>query len=240
MVASLADRYWTPLQLKDALNLDLDEFEIQDRLITLAESNMIASGSSDIDSRGLQDGTLNLILRNRFEKEIEGFEPDLKSEFARQLEDLQTKNCSLRGKLNNLSGKMAEYLLVSELRKQKRIRLPDYFTDMTDDNELTLIDVRERFLFQRPDGKTAELDVLAQATDGRVLLVEVKKQQIKMGINEVEDFQHKADAYAESNPDKAVLKAFLSLGGFTDEEKLFCQEQEISMAETLTFLDESP
>ncbi|KHD04887.1 hypothetical protein PN36_27080 [Candidatus Thiomargarita nelsonii] len=38
---------------------------------------------ADIEFRGLQDGTLNLILRNRFEKEIEQFEPpsDLKSEF---------------------------------------------------------------------------------------------------------------------------------------------------------------
>ena len=41
---------------------------------------MIERSVADIDFRGLQNGTLNLILRNRFEKEIEEFEPpsDLK------------------------------------------------------------------------------------------------------------------------------------------------------------------
>ncbi len=46
-------------------------------------------GSSDIQFRGLRDGTLNLILRNRFQYEIEGFAPDLKSEFHEQIQQLK-------------------------------------------------------------------------------------------------------------------------------------------------------
>ena len=50
---------------------------------------MIEWGNADIDFRGLQDGTLNLILRSRFEKEIETFEPDLRQEFHEKIRSLR-------------------------------------------------------------------------------------------------------------------------------------------------------
>ncbi len=55
-------------------------------------ADVIEWGSSDIQFRGLRDGTLNLILRNRFEEEIEGFVPDLKQEFHEQAKQLETEN----------------------------------------------------------------------------------------------------------------------------------------------------
>ncbi|MBF0234459.1 MAG: ADP-ribosylglycohydrolase family protein [Desulfamplus sp.] len=76
-----ADRDWTPKELKETLKLDLDLKEIQHRLRTLVKADLLTEGISDIDYRGLKDGTLYLILRNRFEKEISSFEPDLKKQF---------------------------------------------------------------------------------------------------------------------------------------------------------------
>ena len=77
-----AHRYWTPQQLKDTLHLDLEVNEIQRQLIILSEVDVIERGTSDIQFRGLEDGTLNLVLRNRFEEEIKVFAPDLKQEFG--------------------------------------------------------------------------------------------------------------------------------------------------------------
>jgi len=233
-----ADRYWTPTELKEVLNLDLEVSEIQKRLVTLAESDLLARGTSDIRFRGLQDGTLNLILRNRFEEEIEGFQPKFKQEFSDQTAKLQKENRRLRGRLSHLSGKMAEHLLAAELRSKQRILLSTYFDDVVDDRPLHLIDVRERWFFQRGDGKNAEVDVRAQSNDGRTLLVEVRKQMVKMGVKDVEDFLVKIDSYRESYPADLVVSAFLSLGGFTDEAKTFCKEREIATAESLVFLDD--
>ncbi len=53
-----ADREWTPRELKQKLGLDIDE--------------------NEIDYKGLTDGTLALILRHRFEKEIATYQPDVK------------------------------------------------------------------------------------------------------------------------------------------------------------------
>ncbi len=87
-----SDRYWTPEQLKKKLHIDLDVGKIQERLHLMVAADVIEWGSSDIQFRGLRDGTLNLILRNRFEEEIDGFAPDLKQEFHEQAKQLQVEN----------------------------------------------------------------------------------------------------------------------------------------------------
>jgi len=230
------DRYWTPRELKQALDLDLTEYEIQDRLISIAESDLLARGPSDLQFRGLNDGTLNLILRSRFEQEINEFIPDLRQEFSTKIAELQHENRRLRGMLNHLSGRLAENLLANELKARKRVRLADYFPNLTAGVELNLIDVRERVSFQRADGKGQEIDVLAQANDGRVLLVEVRKRQEKMGLTTVSDFRDKVNAYAQQFPQQVVLPAFLALGGFTPEAEHFCNQQGIGMAEQIVYL----
>ncbi|CAN2040461.1 hypothetical protein GMMP15_1770002 [Candidatus Magnetomoraceae bacterium gMMP-15] len=70
------DREFTPKILKSELGLSLSPNKIQERLQQLVKSDLIAEGNSDIDYHGLKDGTLNLVLRNRFQKEIDSYEPD--------------------------------------------------------------------------------------------------------------------------------------------------------------------
>jgi hypothetical protein len=228
-----ADRYWTPRDLKDALHLDLDQNEIQKRLLLLVEADVIERGVSDIDFRGLQDGTLNLILRNRFEKEINAFVPDLKQEFHVKIEKLEKEKQQLQGMLNNLSGKVAGVQLAAAFRANKRFALSEYFTGVKDTRPLNITDVRNRVSFQRNDGKGMEFDVVAESDCGRVVVVEVKKTKTKTGIKSVEDFFEKAEVYAKRFPEKTILPAFLSLGGFTDEAIRFCDEQGVGTAERI-------
>ena len=55
--------------LKEKLSLPLEINDIQNKLVMLSEADLIDRGISDIQFRGLTDGTLNLILRNRLEEE---------------------------------------------------------------------------------------------------------------------------------------------------------------------------
>jgi hypothetical protein len=77
------------------------------------------------------------------------------------------------------------------------------------------------------------LDIVAESSGGRVVLVEVKKTQIKMGLNKVEDFQEKVEVYNNLFPDAIVLAAYLSLGGFTEEAGDFCLEYGIGVADKI-------
>ncbi|MCP4699744.1 MAG: hypothetical protein GY862_23270 [Gammaproteobacteria bacterium] len=226
-----ADRYWTPKELRDELGLDLEIDDIQRKLVTLSESDMIDRGGSDIDFRGLQDGTLNLILRHRFEKEIKGFVPDFKQEFSEKIKKLTVKNRKLQG--DHLSGKLAEHLLANAFRSRKRFALSEFFRDTEDAARLEIVSVKERVSFQREDGQDMEADIVAESGCGRTVLAEVKKTQRKTGVPAVHDFQEKTDVYKKHFPDKTVLPAFLSLGGFTEEALELCRMHGIATAEKI-------
>jgi len=228
-----ADRYWTPQQLKEELHLALDVNEIKQELLILWKIDVINRGTSYIQFRGLQDGTLNLVLRNCFEEEIEGFVPDFPKEFSEKLEALKTENRSLRGRLNYYTGIVGEHLIATAFRSQKRFALTKFFSSVTDTTELNLINVRERVKLQREDGKTLEIDIVAESSCGRIVLIEVKKRQQKSTLQMIEDFQEKVDAYQKQFPDALILPAFLSLGGFTKEAESLCEIKGIGMAERI-------
>ncbi len=230
-----SDREWTPRELKEALGLEIDENEIKTLLQNMVKADLIQWGSSDIDYRGLTDGTLALILRHRFEKEIATYQPDvqqtdLKQEFRQEIRRLKKEKQSLQGMVNHLSGMMAEYLLFNEFRSKKRFRLSRYFENVGDDAELNILDAAMRVKFQRPDGKAMEIDVLATSACGRMLVVEVKKTKEPAGLPMVEDFLEKIQIFAGLSPNNIVLPAFFSVGGFTEEALGFCRDHGVAVA----------
>jgi hypothetical protein len=225
-----ADRYWTPKEIKKELDIDLSIDQIQQRLVQLSEGDLIDRGVSDIQFKGLSDGTLNLILRNRFEEEIKGFAPDLKKYFQKQVKALTAENRKLRGLLKNLSGKLAEYQLATAFRSRKRFALSEFFANVIETTRLNIINVKERVILQREDGKGMEIDVVAESSCGRVVLVEVKKTKSKIGLTTLEDFQEKVEVYGKLFAEKNILPAFLSLGGLSEDARKFCQAQGIATA----------
>lgn len=236
------DREWTHLQLKDELSLDLEPNDILKLLESLHQADLIQEGTSDIAFKGLQDGTLHLILRNRFEQEISNFEVDLKAEFLEEIRQLKKDKRSLQGQLNQLSGRVAEDQLVMELRTRGRFAPSLYFRGMEQVVEQQWIDVRSRWKFQRPDGKEMEIDVKAEAGKNAeedkpiVLLVEVKKTKTAIGIAIIENFKEKTNTYAQLHPNQTILSAVLALGGFTKEAQHYCQTQRIGTATEISLI----
>jgi len=230
-----SDRYYTHRELKEILLIDLDLEVIKKKLLMLVEADVIEWGVSDIDFRGLQDGTLNLILRNRFEKEISGYVPDLRQEACEQIRELQEDKKRLQGKLNNLSGQFAEYQLFMSFRSKKRFALSEYFNGVTDTTRLNITDVKQRITLQRENGKRMELDVTAESDCGRIVAVEVKKLKTPVGKKSVLDFIEKLDVYARQMPDNTILPAFLALGGFREGARKLCELHSIGTAERIAF-----
>jgi len=227
------DRYFTPQILKSELRLDLEVNEIYRQLVILKEADLIDRGVSNIDFRGLQDGTLNLVLRNRFEKEINTVAPNMRQEFAEEIVELTHKNRQLPGKLNHYAGKFAEHILAVAFRSRKRFALSKFFQNVLDTTPLNLQQVKERVLIQRDDGKAREIDIVAESACGRVVLVEVKKTKAPIGLTLVEDFQEKVTIYQSHFPDAIVLPAYFSRGGFIDKAHDFCVEHGIGMAQEI-------
>ncbi|MDM8522931.1 hypothetical protein QUF80_06115 [Desulfococcaceae bacterium HSG8] len=230
-----SDREWTPRELRDELELETDEKEVREKLEIMVKADVIKKGTADIDYRGLGDGTLNLILRKRFEKEIREFAPDLKKDFNAELDRLKADKKSLQGRLGNLIGKFAEFQLFTEFRSRKRFSLSAYFNGVKDRKKLNITDVRMREKFQRRDGKEMETDVLAESDCGRTVIAEVKKTKEKTGLRAVRDFHEKTEAYSERFPEKKILPVFLSVGGFTRGAMKFCKEKGIGTASEIKY-----
>ena len=235
-----SDREWTPRELRDGLMLDIGEKDIHKLLKVMVSADLIREGNSDMRYMGLTDGTLCLILRSRFEEEIATYQPnvrktdlDLRRDFHEELETLRKERKSLRGMVSHLTGKMAEYQLATEFRSRKRFSPSRYFTNVSDDTELNVTDVRMRVKFQRDDGKDMEMDVLAESDCGRVLAAEVKKTKKPSGLTLIRDFTEKLAVYAAQHPKKQMLPAFFSAGGFTDEALKFCKENGIATAQEI-------
>jgi hypothetical protein len=230
-----ADREWTPRELKQELRLDIDENEIKKLLQNMVSADLIQRGSTDIRYQGLTDGTLCLILRQRFEEEIATFDPnlelsDLKRNFHEEIQRLKKEKRSLQGMVNHLSGMMAEYVLFNEFRSKKRFRLSRYFDNVTEDPELNILNANMRVKFQRPDGKAMEIDVAAESACGRLLVVEVKKTEAPVGLPAVENFLEKVQIFADLHPENIVLPAFFSAGGFAEVALKFCENNGIAVA----------
>jgi len=94
------DREWTPWELKRELGLDIDENVVQTLLHVINMADLIRKNDSDNRYRGLTDGTLRLILRQRFEEEIAISRPDiprtdLKQGFREEIRRMKKETQSL-------------------------------------------------------------------------------------------------------------------------------------------------
>ncbi|MEM7535377.1 MAG: hypothetical protein AAF639_24580 [Chloroflexota bacterium] len=71
-------------------------------------SDVIRQGVSAFRFLGLEDGTLNLVLRNHFEEEIDGVRPNFIGEFEAQLRAERAETNKWRGLANDFKGRLAE------------------------------------------------------------------------------------------------------------------------------------
>lgn len=76
---------------------------------------------------------------------------------------------------------------------------------------------------------------MAQTSDERVLLIDVKNQQEKPNHETVADFLEKAARYGSQHPGKTLVLAFLSLGGFTEKALDLWRQQGIAWTPELQY-----
>jgi len=98
-------KVWIPKELKEELKLEISEKEILERLRKLQKADLLQEGIADIEFQGVNDGTLHLILRSRYGREIKDFEPDIRIDFEKKLDELESKIKSLEKDKNIFKNK---------------------------------------------------------------------------------------------------------------------------------------
>jgi len=231
------NRVWIPRDLVQALHLDMSEREVLERLKSLEKADLIERGNANIEYKGLNDGTLHLVLRSRFGREIEDFDPDIRNDFRKtldemnaEIEKLKSDKDSISKEFNTLKGQYAEDRLANTFRSKKRFSLLEFFTNVFYTGRLNIVDVRTRYIFQRADGKNMEIDIKAESSCGRVVLVEVKNWKKKVGVNVIRDFVEKVTIFRRLYSNKDPLPCVWAKNGFSKNAIQMCERHGIGMA----------
>ena len=235
------NRVWIPRDLVQALHLDMSEQEVHNRLKSLEKADLITRGNANIEYKGLNDGTIHLVLRSRFGREIEDFDPDIRNDFRKSLDEMNAEIHQLKSdknaisrEYNTLKGQFAEDLLANKFRSKKRFSLLEFFTNVYYTGPLNIVDVRTRFIFQRSDGKNMEIDIKAESSCGRVVLVEVKNWKKKVGVNVIRDFVEKVTIFKRLYSNKDPIPCMWAKQGFSKNAIQMCELHGIGMAEDRT------
>jgi hypothetical protein len=105
----------TRTEISDYLDGKLDNGPLEERLRTLEYGDLITRGSSDFHYKGIPDDILDFIFRDRYQFEIHRVKPDVNIELTAKIETLEKDKKFLQGSLNELKGRMLEYVVYREL-----------------------------------------------------------------------------------------------------------------------------
>ncbi len=99
------DREWTRAELREALNLDMPEKDLEKKLKALVKTDIISQGPSNFDYRGVKEIIFDKVFRGVYEKEIRQFSPKvIREEYSTELKEEKKRYKSLLGKYNWLRG----------------------------------------------------------------------------------------------------------------------------------------
>ncbi|MCP4346420.1 MAG: hypothetical protein GY795_12940, partial [Desulfobacterales bacterium] len=232
-------------EIRDHLNGELNDRELEEKLRTLVNGDLAARTVSNFRYSGIPDDILDLIFRELYQEEIDQVRPDIGSELAAKVEKLEREKKSMKGALNELKGRMLEFTVHRELNKyrkegktvknfRQRLR-PVSDTAPADETEeiLTAVcgskfdTVWMNYYIQLPEITAPQLDVMAEGSDAEfcwALVFEMKNRGGKNPptVDDAKLFVAKADMLRRQMGEKNrkirfVCPVYLSAEGFSSE-----------------------
>jgi hypothetical protein len=239
------DREWTRAELREALNLEMPEKDLEKKLKALVKTDIINQGQSNFDYRGVKESIFDKVFRGIYEKEIRKFSPKvIREEYSAELKIENSRYKSLLGKYNWLKGYHAEFLILdrllqarkdNELLKSVTRYLPGDF-DFCDYSRVWKYHSSPEY------AKVFSVDIFARSLDADdySIIGEVKNREIKkFSLDEIKDFELKFAEIKklENLEQKAVVGFIFSRAGFTAEAEAYCEEKGIACSEDERWLE---
>ena len=111
------DREWTRGELREALNLEMPDVDLEKKLKALMKADIIDKGSSYYSYRGVNDNIFDKVFRGVYDEEIRKFgAAAIRKEYSEELKKEKKRYKALQGKYNYQKGYFAEYLILDRLR----------------------------------------------------------------------------------------------------------------------------
>jgi hypothetical protein len=237
------DREWTRDELREALNLEMTDGELEKKLKALVKTDIINQGQSNFDYRGVKESIFDKVFRGVYEKEIRKFDPKvIREEYSDELKKEKKRYKRLLGKLNYQKGYHAEFLILERLlRARKNNALLKSITRfLPADFEFCDYSRVWKYHSSPEYAKVFTVDIFARSVNPDVysIIGEVKnRENKKFSVDEVKEFQLKfAEIKKLENLDRVVGFIF-SRCGFTAEAEEYCKKKGIACSEDERWLE---
>src|SRR6056297_3664846 len=156
--------------IKD-LKLPYTDQEAEEKLNALIAGDLISQGQSAYDYTITRDKTYELVFRRIYQKEIDHFVPDIKTEIRKMI-----------GRDNYTKGKFAEFLIREKMKK------PFYLNDICEtqtNKKIIPEDIREREQVTLGTRKY-EIDLIIFCRDKTQFWVDIKNRKNRYGKKELQ------------------------------------------------------
>jgi hypothetical protein len=238
------DREWTRDELREALNLEMPEGELEKKLQALVKADIINKGSSYYFYRGVNDNIFDKVFRGVYDEEIRQFGSRvIRQEYIDELKKEKKRYKRLLGKYSWQKGYFAEYLLLDQLRFHARENnellksITRYFPgdfDFCDYSRVWRYDSSPEY------SRSFSVDIFARAENpgDYSIIGEVKSRDLKkFSKDEVITFEKKfAEVKKLENIER--LQGFIfSRSGFTKEAEDYCREKGIACGDDERWLE---
>ncbi|MCP5045722.1 MAG: hypothetical protein GY940_01020 [bacterium] len=238
------DREWTRVELREALNLEMTDGDLEKKLKALVKTDIINQGRSNFDYRGVKESIFDKVFRGVYEKEIRKFDPKIiREEYSDELKKEKERYKRLLGKLSYQKGYHAEFLILNRLlfhaRKNNEL-LKSVTRYLPDDFEFCDYSRVWKYHGSPEYAKVFTVDIFAPSVnpDDYSIIGEVKNRDVKkFSKDELKEFQLKfAEIKKRENLERAVGFIF-SRSGFTKEAEEYCREKGIACSEDERWLE---
>jgi hypothetical protein len=239
------DREWTRDELREALNLEMSESDLEKKLKALVKTDIINQGQSNNDYRGVKESIFDKVFRGVYEKDIRNFSPKvIREEYSTELKEEKKRYKSLLGKYSWLKGYHAEFLILDRLlrARQNNELLKSITRYLPADFEFCDYSRVWKYHSSPEYAKVFTVDIFARSLDSNdySIIGEVKNREVKkFSIEEIKEFQLKFAEIKnlENLEQKAVVGFIFSRAGFTAEAEAYCQEKGIACSEDERWLE---
>jgi hypothetical protein len=238
------DREWTRDELRGALNLEMPDGELEQKLQALVKADIINKGSSYYCYRGVNDNIFDKVFRGVYQEEIRKFGGKvIRKEYSEELKKEKKRYNRLLGKFNYHKGYFAQYLILSQLlfHASKNNELLKSITRYLP-GDFKFCDYSRVWMYHSsPEyAKVFSVDIFARSvnSDDYSIIGEVKNRDVKkFSRDELKEFELKFAEIKKRENLERVVGFIFSRSGFTKEAEVYCREKGIACSDDERWLE---
>ncbi|MCP4113444.1 MAG: hypothetical protein GY749_49270 [Desulfobacteraceae bacterium] len=229
--------------LRNRLVPDMDDDKLEKKLKALVKSDIICQGQSNFDYHGVRDNIFDKVFRGVYQKEIEAFDvKEIAREYREMLKAYKKKYQELLGKMNQMKGAYAEFLIINQL-KHNAYQNNDLFCSLTFNlpKDFQFAEYETVWSYHAFPIHKRELKIDIYARSGKrgySVIGEVKnREKSKFSESEAEKFLKKIEELKELEQLGKSVGFVFSLNGFTKGAVRFMKKQGIAWSEDHRWLE---